>query len=156
MKKYFLSIKEQWCDFCVSNLLLTACRQPKRANVCKTQKYKMFNVSRKYGLWPLIRIVMKWGSQWCDFCASNLLLTACRQPKRANVCKITKSTKCSPLVESAADTEHLYRDTSLCDVPFFTNNNIDTSQLFSTNLNVLYKAKLTGCINAGTLCHQDH
>ena len=60
----------------------------------------MFTVSRKYGLWPLFGIVMKWGSQWCDFCASNLLLTACRQPKRANVCKITKNTKCSPLVES--------------------------------------------------------
>jgi len=91
----------QLWDFCVSNLLLTACRQPKSANVCKiTKKYNMFTVSRKYGLWPLIGIVMKWGSQWCDFCMSNPLLTVYWQPKRANVCKITKNTKCSLFVES--------------------------------------------------------
>jgi len=64
------------------------------------KKYKMVTVSRKYGLWPLIGIVMKWGSQWCDFCVFYSLLTACRQLKSANVCKITKNTKCSPLVES--------------------------------------------------------
>jgi len=88
----------------VTFVCLTCCWQPvgnlSVQMFAKSQKYKMFIVSRKYGLWPIIGIIMKWGSQWCDFCVPNLLLTACWQPKHANVCKITKNIKFSPLVKS--------------------------------------------------------
>jgi len=149
----------QWCDFCVLNLLLTACQQPKRKHlknhkntkcspfvesmgcdlslesswndncndvifVCltwcwqpvgsrstqifaKLQKYQMFTVRQKYGLWPIIGIVMIWRLQWCDFCVFNLLLTACQQPKRANVCKITKILNVPRLLKVWVVTFHL-------------------------------------------------
>ena len=66
----------QWCNFCGSNLLLTACRQPKHANFAKSQKYKKFTVSKKYGLWLIIGIVMKENRNYVTF----VCLTYCWQP----------------------------------------------------------------------------
>jgi hypothetical protein len=51
----------------VTFVCLTYCWQPvgslSAQMFAKSHKYKMFTVCRKYGLWPIIGIVMKWGSQ---------------------------------------------------------------------------------------------